>query len=51
MKRVTDHYPELRGEMHDLFDIMAVGEHKQEFETRLAAIWDSWKEVEEAMGE
>jgi hypothetical protein len=51
MITVTDHYPDLRGEMHDLFDIIEQGEYQAEFKPRLAAIWDTWSEVERAMGE
>lgn len=51
MIEVSDHYPDLRGEMQDLFDILEVSEHQDEFQPRLAAIWDAWKEVEGVMGE
>ncbi len=45
---ITDHYPDLRGEMHDLFDIIKEGNHKEEFELRLKRIWDTWEVVEKA---
>ncbi len=48
---VTDHFPELRGEMHDLFKIMEEGEHAEEFKSRLKVIWDTWAEVEAAWKE
>ena len=41
-------YPDMRGEMHDLFDVIAEGEDAEEFEVLLKAIWDTWDEVEAA---
>ena len=49
MTLVTDKYPAMRGEMHDLFDIIEQGEHQAAFKPRLKAIWDTWKEIEIAM--
>ena len=46
---VLDKYPDLRGEMHDVFDIIEAGEHQDTFKALVKAIWDSWAEVEEAM--
>ncbi len=49
MVAVTDHYPNLRGEMHDLFDKIKEGEHAMEFNLRLKAIWDTWGSIESAI--
>lgn len=49
MKQVTNHFPNLRGEMHDLFDTIAQSEHKNTFDPLLKEIWDSWASVENAM--
>ena len=46
---VTNQYPELRGEMHDLFDQLEVGEQAELFKSLLKSIWDTWAEVEQAM--
>ena len=51
MMEVTDHYPQLRGEMHDLFDAIEKGVHKELFDPRLKAIWDTWADIESAMKE
>ncbi len=48
---VTDHHPDLRGEMHDLFDIIESGEQADQFKPALKAIWDTWADVEAAMKE
>lgn len=48
MQTVTDKYPDLRGELHDLFDKIKLGEHKDAFEVSLKNIWDTWAEVEKA---
>ena len=48
---VTDHFPDLRGEMHDLFNIIEKSERADEFKPRLKAIWDTWAEVESAWKE
>lgn len=46
---LVEKYPDLRGEMHDLFDQIEIGEHSEEFEPLLESIWSTWAEVEEAM--
>lgn len=46
---IVEKYPELRGEMHDLFDQLESEKDSSEFKTRLAAIWTTWEEVETAM--
>lgn len=43
---VTDKYPDLRGEMHDVFDIIAIGPDSSEFNFYLAEIWATWEQVE-----
>jgi hypothetical protein len=43
---VTDQYPDLRGEMHDLFDELETGIYSDSFKTLLKLIWDTWKKVE-----
>lgn len=49
--QVTNHYPYLRGEMHDLFDKLEAGEHGDEFKPLLKNIWDTWKRIESAKNE
>lgn len=48
MQTVTDNYPDLRGEMHILFDTIAEGEHKTRFKASLEKIHNTWKDVEKA---
>ena len=49
MKEVTDKYPLLRGEMHNLFDQIKTSNDSLLFEKKLAAIFSTWKEVELAI--
>ena len=49
MQVVTDRHPDLRGEMHDLFDQLEAGADSAQFKPRLKAIWDTWGEIEKAM--
>lgn len=46
MTTVTDKYPELRGEMHDLFKQIEIGSDSLEFKKRLDEIWNTWDEIE-----
>ena len=46
MLEVSDKYPSLRGEMHEIFDIIKEGEHGALFEKKLKAIWDTWSPIE-----
>jgi hypothetical protein len=46
MKTVTDKYPNLRGEMHTLFDQIEKGKDSTLFKPLLKDIWDTWAEVE-----
>lgn len=48
MKSVADQYPDLRGEMHDLFDQIAATKDSVTFKPLLKDIWDTWAEVEKA---
>ena len=48
---ITDKYPMLRGEMHDLFDKIELTSDSTEFKSLVASIWSTWGEVESAMGE
>ncbi len=45
---VTSKYPDLRGEMHDLFDEIEQSADSMEFKERLALIWSTWEAVEAA---
>lgn len=51
MLSVTDKYPDLKGEIHDLFNILEKGNDKETFKPLLKSIWDTWGEVENAMKE
>ena len=42
-------FPDLRGEMHDLFDIIEKSDQAETFKPLLKAVWDTWGEVDEAM--
>ena len=42
-------YPDVRGEMHDIFNKIEKGDDKKEFKPLLKNIWDTWAEVEKAM--
>lgn len=45
---ITNKYPELRGEMHDLFKQIEAGKDSVLFKKRVAAVWATWAEVEKA---
>lgn len=47
MLTVTDKYPEMRGELHQVFEHIGVSEDSVEFKTRLDRIWSTWEVVEE----
>ena len=51
MGTFVEKYPDMRGEMHDLFDEIEQGEDAGTFKPLLAAIWDTWGEIEESMKE
>jgi len=44
--QVTDKYPAVRGEMHDLFNQIAQSKGSTEFNAYLAEIWNTWDAVE-----
>lgn len=44
---VTDNYPNLRGEMHDLFKEIEKSNDSIVFTKKLSSIWDTWAIVEE----
>ncbi|MCB0544193.1 MAG: hypothetical protein H6575_05330 [Lewinellaceae bacterium] len=46
---VTDKYPELRGEMHDLFNKIESGDDGPVFKTLVADIWATWADIEKVM--
>ena len=43
-------YPDLRGELHDVFEWLESEDNSEaeEFKKLLQAVWDTWKKVEEA---
>ena len=48
MMVITNKYPDLRGEMHDLFDQIEIGSDSTQFKILLKNIWDTWADVETA---
>ena len=44
----TEKYPDLRGEMHDIFDSIEKTRDSSEFKPLLKSIWDTWAKVEAA---
>ena len=46
---ITDHYPDLRGEMHAIFSTLEKSEHSDRFKILLNEIWETWSLVEEEM--
>lgn len=49
MLMITDKYPDLRGEMHDLFKQLEETQDAERFKILLKDIWDTWAEVEQEM--
>lgn len=49
MLAVTDKYPDLRGEMHELFNQLEQSNDSSSFKPLLKSIWDTWAEVEKVM--
>jgi hypothetical protein len=45
----AEQYPDLRGEMHDLFDQLEKGPDAERFKPLVERIWETWREVEKAM--
>lgn len=48
MQQVTDNYPNLRGELHDLFDAIEQSKDSTTFKLLLKNIWETWEVVENA---
>ncbi len=46
---LTDEHPEMRGEMHQLFNILGDRENGEVFKAKVNDIWTTWSEVEKAM--
>ncbi|MBC8756378.1 hypothetical protein H2O64_17010 [Kordia sp. YSTF-M3] len=46
-RKVSDKYPLLRGELHDIFAIIEKSEDSTEFKSRLNQILETWKIVKE----
>lgn len=46
---VMEKYPDMRGEMHILFNHLEIGKDAASFNPLLKAVWDTWAEVETAM--
>ena len=49
MTVLTDKYPNLRSEMHVLFDSIAQGKDSLQFKPLLDEIWSSWSVIEDIM--
>ncbi len=49
IKIITDKYPDLRGEMHTLFDSIEKGKDSTEFKKYLSNIWATWTIIESAV--
>lgn len=47
MTRVAHRFPDLRGEMHDLFDEIEESEMQDQFKPLLKEIWDTWAVIEQ----
>ena len=48
MTTVTDQYPAIRGELHELFQQLEKSNHAAEFKQHLRAVNDTWTAVEKA---
>lgn len=46
VKKITNNYPDLRGEMHDLFNTINKTKDSTEFKILVKDIWDTWADVE-----
>lgn len=45
---IVEKYPDMRGEMHVLFEVLEKGKDAQTFNALVDAIWDTWAEIEKA---
>jgi hypothetical protein len=50
-REVSDKYPSLRGELHDIFSIIEKGKDSTEFRSRLKQILETWKMVKQISNE
>lgn len=48
---VTDKYPDLRGEMHNLFSQLEAGEDGESFKLIVKSIWSTWNDIEQSITE
>lgn len=48
LTKITDGYPEKRGEMHNLFDELSQTKDSVLFKQHVAEVWSTWSEIEEA---
>ena len=46
--KVSDKYPALRGELHDIFEALETGSDSTEFKLLLKEVWDTWNVVKES---
>lgn len=46
VKRITDKYPSLRGELHDVFDQLEQTKDSTAFKLLVKKVWDTWATVE-----
>ena len=46
---ITNDYPDMRGEMHELFSLLEHGQDSARFHPLLKEIWDSWGDIEKAI--
>jgi len=51
MMPVTNQHGELRGELHTLFDKIAVSKDSTQFKIKLKRIWDTWADIEQTIKE
>lgn len=49
IKPITDNYPEMRGELHEIFSQLENSKDSSEFNRLVKNIWATWEEVEGAM--
>ncbi|NNL16138.1 MAG: hypothetical protein HKO81_05810 [Flavobacteriaceae bacterium] len=45
--KVTDDYPSLRGELHDIFSELEKSKDSTQFKSLVKQVWDTWNLVEE----
>lgn len=47
LRSVTDKYPSMRGELHDIFALLEKSADSTEFKTLVQKVWDTWDLVKE----